>query len=96
MVVGTQPHRLRWFRAFFESDVGLSGAKGAPGFTTWVDRQTVSWLPAADAADSLSDSEPEMDEPQKPAPLDVCALYLHSSFPATCRPVDILRPKLNG
>jgi hypothetical protein len=50
---------LRWFRAFFESEAALAGAKGALGFTTWVDRQTIDFR-AADVMDS-SDSEVEPD-----------------------------------
>ena len=68
---GTQPHRLRWFRAFFESEAELTGVKGAPGFTTWVDGQTIEWR-AAESMDSPSDSEPEtlslihISEPTRP------------------------------
>jgi hypothetical protein len=58
MHAGTFAHRFRWFRAYFESEAELIGARGALGFTTWVDRQTLQWLPAELAAPA-SDSEPE-------------------------------------
>lgn len=72
---GTQPHRLRWFRAFFESEAALAGAKGAPGFTTWVDRQTIDWLAADEGMASPTDSEPEVKaQPHDNSGIEVSAL----------------------
>lgn len=58
---GTQPYRLRWFRAFFESEAAMVGAKGAPGFTTWVDRQTLDFWVNDVTVESSSGSESEPD-----------------------------------